>query len=97
MKRWKFIFYLALSTALIVCVFVLAVSFFQTRARSTSPAGHEASAKKVYVIGHRGAAGLAPENTLAAFARACRIGVDAVELDVLLTADRKAVVYHDFS
>jgi glycerophosphoryl diester phosphodiesterase len=97
MKRWKFIFYLALSTALIVCVFVLAVSFFHTRARSTSPAGHEASAKKVYVIGHRGAAGLAPENTLAAFARACRIGVDAVELDVLLTADRKAVVYHDFS
>jgi len=97
MKRWKFIFYLALSTALIVCAFVLAVSFFQTRARSTSPAGHEASAKKVYVIGHRGAAGLAPENTLAAFARACRIGVDAVELDVLLTADRKAVVYHDFS
>ena len=97
MKRWKFIFYLALSTALIVCAFVLAVSFFHTRARSTSPAGHEASAKKVYVIGHRGAAGLAPENTLAAFARACRIGVDAVELDVLLTADRKAVVYHDFS
>jgi glycerophosphoryl diester phosphodiesterase len=97
MKRWKFIFYLALSTALLVCAFVLAVSFFQTRARSTSPAEHEASAKKVYVIGHRGAAGLAPENTLAAFARACSIGVDAVELDVLLTADRKAVVYHDFS
>jgi glycerophosphoryl diester phosphodiesterase len=97
MKRRKFIFYLALSTALLVCVFVLAVSFFQTRARSTSPAAHEASAKKVYVIGHRGAAGLAPENTLAAFARACSIGVDAVELDVLLTADRKAVVYHDFN
>ncbi|MDE0348285.1 MAG: glycerophosphodiester phosphodiesterase family protein, partial [Gammaproteobacteria bacterium] len=34
------------------------------------------------VIGHRGAAGLAPENTHASFARAVELGVDAVELDV---------------
>jgi glycerophosphoryl diester phosphodiesterase len=53
-------------------------------------------AKKLYVIGHRGAAGLAPENTLSAFTRAWGIGVDAVELDVLITADQKIVVYHDF-
>jgi len=33
---------------------------------------------------------------LSAFARACEIGVDAVEFDILLTADHKAVVYHDF-
>lgn len=51
---------------------------------------------KVYVIGHRGAAGLMPENTLAAFSRACELGVDAVELDVLVSADGEAVVYHDF-
>ncbi len=49
------------------------------------------------MIGHRGAAGLAPENTLPAFARACEIGVDAVEFDVLFTADGEAVVYHDFN
>jgi glycerophosphoryl diester phosphodiesterase len=39
---------------------------------------------------------LAPENTLAAFTRACEIGVDAFELDILLTADKKIVVHHDF-
>ena len=50
----------------------------------------------MYVIGHRGAAGLAPENTLAAFSKALDIGVDGVELDVQLSADGIAVVYHDF-
>jgi len=54
------------------------------------------SMEKFYVIGHRGAAGLAPENTLAAFARAWKIGVDAVELDVLLSADNEVVVHHDY-
>ena len=48
-------------------------------------------------IGHRGAAGLAPENTLAAIARALDEGVDAVEIDVQLSADREVVVHHDFA
>lgn len=47
--------------------------------------------------GHRGARGLAPENTLAAFERALRIGVDTLELDVNLTADGVPVVVHDLS
>ena len=53
-------------------------------------------AEKVMVFGHRGAAGLAPENTPAAFARACEVGVDGVELDVLFSSDEELVVYHDF-
>jgi glycerophosphoryl diester phosphodiesterase len=48
------------------------------------------------VIGHRGAAGMAPENTLAAFEKACNLGVDAVELDVLVSADGELMVHHDF-
>ncbi len=48
------------------------------------------------MIGHRGAAGLAPENTLAAISKALEIGVDGVELDVQLSADGIAVVHHDF-
>jgi glycerophosphoryl diester phosphodiesterase len=48
------------------------------------------------VIGHRGAAGLLPENTLAGFKKAMEIEVDAIELDVHLTSDNEAVVYHDY-
>jgi glycerophosphoryl diester phosphodiesterase len=47
------------------------------------------------VIGHRGAAGLMPENTLAGFKKAMELGVDTIELDVRLTSDNEAVVYHD--
>lgn len=45
--------------------------------------------------GHRGTRGLAPENTLAAFERAMRIGVDTIELDVHLSADGVLVVSHE--
>ncbi|MFL5232350.1 MAG: glycerophosphodiester phosphodiesterase family protein, partial [Microvirga sp.] len=37
--------------------------------------------------GHRGARGLAPENTLAAFAKALAIGVSTLELDLGMTRD----------
>jgi len=47
------------------------------------------------VIGHRGAAASAPENTLAGFRHAARLGVGWVELDVQLTADGVPVVFHD--
>lgn len=45
--------------------------------------------------GHRGARGLAPENTLPAFERALEIGVTTLELDVGVTADGVVVVGHD--
>jgi glycerophosphoryl diester phosphodiesterase len=44
---------------------------------------------------HRGAAGLAPENTLAAFRTAIELGVDAAELDLQATKDGVVVVIHD--
>lgn len=47
------------------------------------------------VIGHRGAAGHAPENTLASFARAAELGVRWVEFDARLTRDGHVVVFHD--
>lgn len=47
------------------------------------------------IIGHRGAAGLAPENTLQAFRAGYDAGADILELDVRLTADRRLVVIHD--
>ncbi len=47
------------------------------------------------VIGHRGAAGLAPENTLASFARAVALGVHAVELDVHVCEGQLCVIHDD--
>jgi len=45
--------------------------------------------------GHRGARGLAPENTLAAFRKALEVGVTTLELDVHVTRDGVVVVTHD--
>lgn len=45
--------------------------------------------------GHRGARGLAPENTLPAFARALSLGVDTLEFDTGITADGQVIIAHD--
>src|SRR3984893_11228569 len=49
------------------------------------------------VIGHRGAAAYAPENTLASFREARRRGATWVETDVVLTADGVPILMHDDS
>lgn len=49
----------------------------------------------IYVVGHRGAAGVFPENTLMGFRYAIELGVDYVECDVHLTRDGHLVVMHD--
>ena len=46
-------------------------------------------------IAHRGARAFAPENTLAAFAKAKSFGCRMVELDVRMTKDGELVVHHD--
>jgi glycerophosphoryl diester phosphodiesterase len=47
------------------------------------------------VVGHRGAAGYAPENTLESLREAARRGIGWVEFDVKLTADGVPVLFHD--
>ena len=47
------------------------------------------------IIGHRGAAGLELENTLPSIRMAIELGVDGVEFDVRITADRQLVLCHD--
>jgi glycerophosphoryl diester phosphodiesterase len=47
------------------------------------------------IIGHRGAAAYAPENTMASFHLALEQGADALEFDVRVTRDGEAVVLHD--
>ncbi len=50
---------------------------------------------RVLKIGHRGAAGHAPENTLASVENAISVGVDLVEVDVQRTSDGHLVIIHD--
>jgi len=47
------------------------------------------------IMVHRGTMQLAPENTMAAMCKAVELGLDAVEIDVRVTADRKLIVMHD--
>lgn len=47
------------------------------------------------LIGHRGAASLAPENTLAGFRKAAEAGVRWVEFDVRLAGDGRCILLHD--
>lgn len=47
------------------------------------------------IIGHRGAAGLAPENTMECMQAAYEAGADMLEFDVRLTRDNRLVVIHD--
>jgi len=47
------------------------------------------------VIGHRGACGHAPENTLASFRKAAELGVRWVEFDAALSSDGEIVLFHD--
>lgn len=51
--------------------------------------------KKFEIVAHKGASGMAPENTLAAFQKALDLEVDQIEMDVRLTKDNKIVVFHD--
>ena len=49
----------------------------------------------MFVIGHRGAAGHAVENTLTSFRKAIELGVDFIEMDVQVTRDGRLVLFHD--
>jgi glycerophosphoryl diester phosphodiesterase len=47
------------------------------------------------IIGHRGCRGLFPENSIKAFKEAISLGVNAIELDVVVSEDREIVVSHE--
>lgn len=51
--------------------------------------------KKMVSIGHRGCRGLMPENTIASFIRAIELNADALELDVVITGDKKVLISHE--
>lgn len=53
------------------------------------------TARVVEIEGHRGARGLAPENTIPSFLKALEYGVETVELDLAVSADGKLVISHE--
>lgn len=60
-----------------------------------SKAMHVLPQPKYHLIGHRGVAGLRPENTLCSFRYAAELNLNWIEFDVQLTADNVWVVMHD--
>ncbi|MDW8306219.1 MAG: glycerophosphodiester phosphodiesterase family protein [Leptospiraceae bacterium] len=60
-----------------------------------SPQGQRRLAPKLEMHGHRGARGLAPENTWVAFEKALAHGMNVLELDTVVTKDKKLIIYHD--
>jgi len=51
--------------------------------------------KQIDIQGHRGARGLYPENTLRGFTEAVKLGVNTLELDIVISADKQVVVSHE--
>ena len=50
---------------------------------------------KIFITGHRGASGVAPENTMSSYLLALEMGADFGELDVQETADDVLILFHD--
>jgi glycerophosphoryl diester phosphodiesterase len=48
-------------------------------------------------VAHRGGSHLAPENTMAAFRTALTLPIDAIECDVQMSRDGRAIVFHDYT
>jgi glycerophosphoryl diester phosphodiesterase len=57
--------------------------------------GKNTLSKRTEIHGHRGFRGYYPENTLTSFKEAVKIGVDAIELDVIISKDSQVVVSHE--
>lgn len=60
-----------------------------------SAVGLMAQKSRIDIQGHRGARGLYPENTIPAFIGAVKLGVNTLELDVVITKDNQVLVSHD--
>jgi glycerophosphoryl diester phosphodiesterase len=71
------------------------VAGFQPAPHSALHRGQDPRDTAPLLIGHRGAAAFAPENTLASLREAIARGVDMIEIDLRLSRDGEVVVFHD--
>jgi glycerophosphoryl diester phosphodiesterase len=73
----------------LVLLFLVCVCAFQVQAQQTN------SPAPILISAHRGNSGRAPENTIATYKDALKVGVDYIEIDVRTTLDGKLVILHD--
>lgn len=84
-KRWRYLIY----------IFILLAYYSWILIAPTIEPSKHTSSKKVIITGHRGAAGYAPENTLASIQKALDLGVDRIEIDIHQSKDSVILVIHD--
>ncbi|MFP6618809.1 MAG: glycerophosphodiester phosphodiesterase family protein [Pirellulaceae bacterium] len=77
------------------CGFLLGSMWLSSAATWAAEKPAAAAAKVTQIVAHRGAATTHPENTLAAFGEAIRVGATATECDVRTSKDGKLFLLHD--
>lgn len=90
MKRKSLIFF---SFIIVLCLYFFAM--LSPVLYSGNSTRNQSLIKKISITGHRGAAGLAPENTLISIKKALELGVARIEVDVRQTKDKVIVCMHD--
>lgn len=93
MNSKNFIWYALPMMGLLLLMWLYEPWFYQRYIASTNI--ENVKKKDFKIIGHKGAAGYAPENTLASLQVAMDMGVDMIEIDVHMTKDGEVVVFHD--
>ncbi|MGE7764243.1 glycerophosphodiester phosphodiesterase [Peribacillus sp. NPDC096540] len=78
---------------ILVTILVLLVFYFK-KAKSNFPDNFTMQPSPLK-IGHRGASGYCPENTMASYYKAIELGADFLEVDIHLSKDGVLVVHHD--
>jgi len=87
-----------ISLVLLVIVFIIAVYFILALSPALYSGNGIATKKqksKIVLTGHRGAAGLAPENNISSIKKALELNVDRIEIDVQQTKDNVVISLHD--
>ena len=83
------------SLSLVASSFLLLAGRAEVTAQEPTPAQELIAAERALVVGHRGAAAHAPENTIISFMLALEAGADVVELDYFESSDGVPVCFHD--
>ncbi len=80
---------------LIICIICVVLPFLALPSQAQKMKKKTESPPVADLQGHRGCRGLMPENTIPAMIRALELGVNTLEMDVVITADKKVILSHE--